>query len=161
MKKAAALMLILLTVLTVCACSGGSGKSKSESKQGKTDINKLTEVRDWLVSDIWNRGICDMSFYYRSGKSSTGQTMDAGFAIEELEKAYAKRPEYDALMSSLSDEFSDMKEYYAKIMGQVEILLREIKKRGAEKTGEGLDTGLYNQYFDAFDARYYELRMNN
>lgn len=120
----------------------------------ESDPNKATisAARDWLVSDIWNDGICDMSWYYQTGKSSTGETLDPEFTVQQLAKAMEKKADYDADMAALPSEYSEISELWAKVSGQVDILYQEIQTRGTEVTGNGLDTGLYNQYFDAFDS---------
>ncbi len=125
----------------------------------EADPNKTTisTVREWLVSDIWNSGICDMSWYYEYGTSSTGETLDPDFTLQQLAKAMEKKADYDAQMAALPDEYSEISELWVKVSEQVDILYKEIQARGTEVTGNGLDTGLYNQYFDAFDDAYFEL----
>ncbi|MBR4701867.1 MAG: hypothetical protein IKP19_09285 [Oscillospiraceae bacterium] len=156
MKKTITIALLLAMVLLLCACSDDSGMKAPEI----SDLEKISEVREWLVSDIWNDGICDLSHYYYNGKSATGKSMDPEFSIEQLKKAYAKKAKYDEMMNSVSDEYSDLKEYYTKIMGQVDVLYAEILSRGTTVTNKGLDTGLYSQYFDAFDDRYFEIKYD-
>ena len=139
---------------------GNDSDSGSASSAEKSDLDKISEVNNWLSGDIWNKGICDMSWYYTNGTNSVGETMDADFTIEQFKKAYAKRAEYDAIMNDVSDEYSDLKEYYSKIMGQVAILYSQIIAKGTNRDGNGLDTGLYNQYYEAFDDRFSELYYN-
>lgn len=121
------------------------------------DLETISEARDWLVGDIWNDGICDMSWYYEYGTSSTGETLDPDFTLQQLAKAMEKKTDYDSQMAALPDEYSEISELWAKVSEQVDILYKEIQARGTEVTGIGLDTGLYNQYFDAFDDAYFEL----
>lgn len=133
--------------------------SVSNKLYGEEDPNKalISEVRDWVVDDIWNNGICDMSWYYEYGTSSTGETLDPDFTLQQLAKAMEKKTDYDSQMAALPDEYSEISELWAKVSEQVDILYKEIQARGTEVTGIGLDTGLYNQYFDAFDDAYFEL----
>ena len=128
--------------------SGDSGGDPAE----QTPKENLSEIRNWLVGDIWNDGFCDLSWYYSTGKSSTGGTMDAGFAIQQLDKAMEKKENYDAYIGSLPDDFDDISSVWPKLSEQIDVLYSEVKSRGAEVTGTGLDTDLYNQYFDAFDG---------
>lgn len=114
--------------------------------------SKIQDIRNWLVSDIWNDGICDMSSYYYDGTSATGQTMDADFTVQQLAKAMELKPGYDAYMASLSGEHAEISSLWEKVSEQVDILYAEIVKRGTVSDGSELDTGLYNQYFDAFDT---------
>lgn len=122
-----------------------------------SDLEIISEARDWLVSDIWNNGICDMSWYYEYGTSSTGETLDPDFTLQQLAKAMEKKADYDSQMAALPDEYAEISELWVKVSEQVDILYKEIQARGTEVTGSGLDTGLYNQYFDAFDDAYFEL----
>ena len=133
--------------------------SVSNKLYGEEDPNKalISEVRDWVVDDIWNNGICDMSWYYEYGTSSTGETLDPDFTLQQLAKAMEKKTDYDSQMAALPDEYSEISELWAKVSEQVDILYKEIQARGTEVTGIGLDTGLYNQYFDAFDDAYFKL----
>lgn len=133
--------------------------SVSNKLYSEEDPNKalISEVRDWVVDDIWNNGICDMSWYYEYGTSSTGETLDPDFTLQQLAKAMEKKTDYDSQMAALPDEYSEISELWAKVSEQVDILYKEIQARGTEVTGIGLDTGLYNQYFDAFDDAYFEL----
>lgn len=122
----------------------------------KSDADKVQEVYSWIVGDLWNDGICPMSHYYEDGTGVLGETMDPAFTVSRLKKAYRKRGEYDAAMRSLPDTYADLKTYYGKVIEQVEALYRIIVAQGTRQTGERLDTGLYNQYFDAFRDEYYE-----
>lgn len=130
-------------------------ESLDESEDSEQAI--IDEARDWLVGDIWNDGICDMSHYYEDGKSATGATLDPDFTLKQLAKAMEKKADYDSQMAALSEEYSEISELWAKVSEQVDILYAEIQARGTEVTGSSLDTGLYNQYFDAFDDAYFEL----
>ena len=163
MKRIILVIFVLLMIVPVTACSekksatNESEKKTTANESKKTDLEKIYDVRHWIVSDLWNNGICDMSHYYYDGTNAVGETMDANFTIEQLKKAYSKKSEYDAIMSSVSDKYSDLKNYYVKVMGQVDILYAQIIEKGATVSNEGLDTGLYNQYFRAFDDEYFKL----
>ncbi|HBD86312.1 MAG TPA: hypothetical protein DC001_02665, partial [Clostridiales bacterium] len=123
----------------------------------QTPEEKLFEIRNWLVSDIWNDGFCDMSWYYSTGKRSIGQSMDAEFSLEQLEKAIEKKSEYDVYISDLPEKYSEIASVWSKLSEQVDVLYTEVQSRGTEVTGDELDTGLYNQYFNAFDDAYRQL----
>ena len=127
--------------------SVGSGLENDEDP----DRALISEVEDWVVGDIWNDGICDMNWYYEYGTSATGDTLDPEFTIKQLSKAMEKKADYDAKMAALGDEYAEISELWAKVSEQIGILYDEIQSRGAKSTGTGLDVGLYNQYFDAFE----------
>jgi len=121
----------------------------------KTEKAQITEIRNWVVSEIWNAGFCDLYHYLEDGKSSTGQTMDVNFTLQQLEKAMAKKAGYDAYMSTISN--SELSELWTKVSGQIDILYADVKTRDFSKSGQALDTGLYNQYFSAFDKMFFTL----
>ena len=133
--------------------------SAASTLSGEDDPNKelISEVRNWAVDDIWNDGICDMQWYYANGTSSTGETLDPAFTIKQLAKAMEKKADYDSKMSALPSEYSEISELWTKVSEQIDILYAGIQKQGTERNGAGIDTGLYNQYFDAFDDAVNEL----
>lgn len=118
----------------------------------------ISEVRNWAVDDIWNDGICDMQWYYANGTSSTGETLDPEFTIKQLAKAMEKKADYDSKMAALPSEYSEISELWTKVSEQIDVLYAEIQKQGTERNGDGIDTGLYNQYFGAFDDAVNELK---
>lgn len=134
--------------------------SAASTLSGEDDPNKelISEVRNWAVDDIWNDGICDMQWYYANGTSSTGETLDPEFTIKQLAKAMEKKADYDSKMTALPSEYSEISELWTKVSEQIDVLYAEIQKQGTERNGDGIDTGLYNQYFGAFDDAVNELK---
>ena len=135
-----------------------SYSDEMDSDTGSDDaVSQIGDARNWLVGDVWNDGICDMSHYYENGKNSLGQTMDPDFTLSQLGKTMSEKNEYNDMMNKLPDEYAEITDLWNKIMEQVDMLYAEIQSRGTEVTGSELDTGLYQQYFSAFDDMYYEL----
>lgn len=94
----------------------------------------------------------------RNGTSSTGETLDPEFTIKQLAKAMEKKADYDSKMAALPSEYSEISELWTKVSEQIDVLYAEIQKQGTERNGDGIDTGLYNQYFGAFDDAVNELK---
>lgn len=149
MKKLIFCILVVIMALGMVSCSkeGVTGESTQPAVNTET---KLLEIRNWVVSDIWNDGICDISHYYYDGKNSCGETMDIEFTISQLGKEMERKVEYDKFMSELPDEYHELSEIWLKLTEQIDILYADILKQGTDIGGE-LDTGLFQQYFDAFD----------
>ena len=149
MKKLIFCILVVIMALGMVSCSkeGVTGESTQPAVNTET---KLLEIRNWVVSDIWNDGICDISHYYYDGKNSCGETMDIEFTISQLSKEVERKVEYDKFMSELPDEYRELSEIWLKLTEQIDILYADILKQGTDIGGE-LDTGLFQQYFDAFD----------
>ncbi|MEA4895787.1 MAG: hypothetical protein VB064_11065 [Oscillospiraceae bacterium] len=136
--------------------SGAMNEAFSEDSTSgeEREKDKITEIRNWVVSDIWNVGFCDL-YHFEDGKSSTGQTMDPEFTMQQLNEAMEKKAAYDSYMSTISD--SNISALWAKVSEQIDILYEDVKSRDLTVTGQGLDTSLYQQYFNAFDKAYSEL----
>lgn len=148
MKKVLSFIVCLILTISLVGCSGFQ---KKESNETQSYIDSMYDVRGWLVSDIWNKGFCDLSFYYASGKSSTGESMDVEFTLKNLKRSYDKKSTYDEIINSLPSEYEDIKYTYSKISEQIDILYSDVMNRGAQVTGNPLETSLYNQYFETFD----------
>jgi len=117
------------------------------------DLSKLEDVDSWVSGDIWGEGFCDLASYIADGTSSTGQTMDAEFTMQQLTKAMADKPGYDSFIAGLTDEkYADVKSIYEKLSGQIDTVYGQFKgmtiKAGA---GNAPDTGLFEQYMSAFE----------
>lgn len=156
MKKLIFCILVVIMALGMVSCSKGDVADESASPTVDTK-SELLEIRNWVVSDIWNDGICDISHYYRDGKNSYGETIDIEFTISQLSKEMELKVEYDKFMSELPDEYRELSEIWVKLTEQIDILYADILRQGTAIGGE-LDTGLYQQYFDAFDEAFEEIR---
>jgi hypothetical protein len=184
MKKYLSVLFAATMLISLCGCS--SGKSKSESTKAETSsanetveattaketeisteattfkekIN-LTDVCNWVTSDIWNKGFCDISHYVEDGKSSTGETMDIEFTISNLKNAMDKKDDYNKFILSLDDSIAEqeqLKEAWKKMIEQVDMLYNQVintTPTAADKT-YSFDTGLFKQYYDTF----YKLSLN-
>ena len=155
MKKLIFCILVVIMALGMVSCSKEGVTDESTQPIVNTEA-KLREIRNWVVSDIWNDGICDISHYYYDGTNSYGQTMDIEFTISQLGKEMELKAEYDKFMSELPDEYRELSEIWLKLTEQIDILYADILRQGTAIGGE-LDTGLFQQYFDAFDEEFYEI----
>ncbi len=123
------------------------------SEKPQTEKKKLKKIKNFLTSDIWNAGFCDISHYIYDGKDSTGKTMDLDFTIKQLDKAMETKKEYDEYIKGLDDsKFLDIKSDWEKLSEQIDILygkLKDKKPLAGDYTYD-FDTGLYSQYSEAF-----------
>lgn len=118
----------------------------------------LSEIINWLVGDIWNAGMCDISHYFNDGKSSTEETIDVSFSISGLDEAMKRKQEYALCIKALPHTYKNVVDTWAKVSAQVDLLYGAIKASDLMPNGKGLDTGLYSQYFDAFDKAVSEMK---
>ena len=126
-------------------------------ESGNENVDLINEVRNWVVDDVWNNGICDLKWYYADGTGATGETLDPEFTLSQLAKAMEKKSDYDAKMSALPEEYGEISKLWAKLSAQIDALYDEIQTRGTARDSSELDVGLYNQYFDAFDDAVFNL----
>ena len=127
---------------------------------GDSPESKLQEIRNFVISDIWNKGFCDISHYLGDGKSSTGESLDIDFTLEQLADAMGTKAEYDAYINSLEGEkYEKAKHIWSKLSPEIDRLYNKIleKKPEANDRSYDFDTGLFNQYMDAFSNEVWEL----
>lgn len=139
------------------AVLGGLSNAIEEMRNGfsssDTPEDKLREIRNFITTDIWNDGFCDISFYVTTGKSSTGSPMDIDFTLERLADAMVKKAEYDTFINSLEGEkFTKIKQVWSKLSPEIDRLYAQVKEKKptAKDTSYNFDTGLFEQYRDAF-----------
>ncbi|WP_060861931.1 hypothetical protein [Paenibacillus riograndensis] len=112
----------------------------------------LREILSFVISDVWNDGFVDISSYISSGTSSTGETMDVDFTVEQLAKTMDKKKEYDSYIAGLGAEYDSLKKVWTKLSPEIDRLYGLIQKNPpkANDTTVNFDTGIFNQYMDAF-----------
>lgn len=119
-------------------------------------VEKINEIRNWFIGDIWNYGFCDIDAYIASGKDSTGATMDVDFAIKQLDKAMKNKTDYDLFMAGLDGEYAEIGSIWGEVSEQIDDVYAFIQN-GVTVGGERPDMGLLNQYSTAFDDLVLEL----
>jgi hypothetical protein len=120
---------------------------------GDSPESKLQEIRNFVISDIWNKGFCDISHYLGDGKSSTGESLDIDFTLEQLADAMGTKAEYDTFIDSLEGEkYAKIKQIWSKLSAEIDRLYNQVleKKPETNDSGYDFDTGRFNQYMDAF-----------
>lgn len=117
-----------------------------------TTKERLQVFRDWLVGDIWNDGLCDLSWYMTDGTDSCGDTMNVDYTVKKLEKAYKLTADYDKFINSLSD-YTDIKDTWQLAKEQIDTLcLYAISFDWSTAPIEGgnkmFDTSLFSTYMN-------------
>jgi uncharacterized protein YcfL len=156
MKK---LLCALLCLGLLVGCSSGTSNNtsnteeQSESVETSNDPKELIkEVNNWYVSDIWNDGLCDVSWYLSQGTSSTGEELDIEFTMRNLDKSMQKLDTYNDEMNALSDDWEDAKYTWSKMYGEIKRNYELIKGKElkANEEIEGFSTDKLTQYADKF-----------
>lgn len=101
--------------------------SEEEPSEEVTDIDILHEIDNWLISDIWNTGFCDINWYVTSGTDSLGSEMDVSNTISALENSMSKAIEYNEFILGLDDEtYSGIKEAWSPLYEELNSLYEYI-----------------------------------
>lgn len=139
-------------IITSSKLSDSPSSTSDESEISVED--KLFEIENWYTGDIWNNFV-DFDSYRLTGKDCTGSEIDIEFAYKNFKKSYAKKDEYDSYISSLSDEYADLKEAWEKMNEQIELIYADLEANGISEGGDRLSLSLLQQYADAFDDYIY------
>lgn len=132
----------------------------SSSNESFSDVDMLFEINNFIIGDIWNDGFCDISHFIEDGKNSLGETMDIDFTISQLDKAMVKLEAYNIEINAMSDPMTEeAKEIWAKLYPEIKTLYAKLKESTPQASDSSFDfdTGLFNQYSDAFWDAVYDL----
>jgi hypothetical protein len=126
--------------------------NEGNTSQDASTKDKLIEVQNYVVGDIWNDGFSDISSYLATGKSSTGETMDIDLTLQQLDSAMTKKANYDAYINGLDEKYAKVKQIWSKLSPEIDKLYGQIKEKKptANDSSYEFDTGLFSQYMDAF-----------
>lgn len=113
----------------------------------------LREIRNFVISDVWNEGFVDIHSYINSGTSSTGQSLDINFTVEQLAKTMNKKKEYDSYIAGLDAKYDSLKQVWTKLSSETDRLYNLVQQTPpkANDTTANFDTGIFNQYLEAFE----------
>lgn len=112
----------------------------------------LSEINNFIISDIWNDGISTVQWFLSTGKGPTGASVDIDFTKSQLTTAMTKKAEYDVYIAGLDSGFNNIKEVWGKLSPEIDSLYQQIQSGALT-----LDTGIFVQYMDAFSKLIYDL----
>ena len=112
----------------------------------------LSEINNYVISDIWNDGFSVVEWFLSTGKGPTGDSVDIEFTKSQLTLAMTKKAEYDLYIAGLDSSFNNIKDVLVKLSQETDSLYQQIQS-GATT----LDTGIFVQYRDAFSKLIYDL----
>lgn len=112
----------------------------------------LSEINNYVISDIWNDGFNVVGWFLSTGKGPTGGSVDIEFTKSQLTLAMTKKAEYDVYIAGLDSSFDNIKDVWGKLSAEIDLLYQQIQS-GATT----LDTGIFVQYRDAFSKLVYDL----
>lgn len=116
---------------------------------------KIIDVTNWLTSDIWNDGFCDLSWYVKTGKGSTGQDVDVDKIISNLNENMKLKDKYDKFIKSQSDD--DLIKAWEDTMAELEPLYKQICSEKPVNDGKYV---LNTDNFKEAYLKFYDLACN-
>lgn len=162
MKKIISLLFCLGITLGLVACSSSNDEPKEEKSSielSKEEIeSELSDICNWLIGDYWNDAMCDIVWYINNGTSSTGEEMDPEITLKRYKKAYSKSEKYNNFISSLNDDYTDIKDAWDKTYTQMKKLDEYVQKNGLNANADAeFNADLFTQSRDYFTDCVYEL----
>lgn len=157
--------IVLLSCVALLGCGGKENEpateaapvnvtvESTEKAEEKSVYEEMKEFQNWYVG-IWNNFV-DFDSYIASGKDCTGSDIDIEFAYERFKPEWELKEEYSDYVSSLSDDYSNLKDCWLRMDEQMNLIYEKIESNGIEEGGERLGLSLLDQYSEAF---YEEIR---
>lgn len=158
MKKLLTAAMVMALLLAGCGSSKDNNKGEGDKTQETANLSdkeiyaKLKEVSSWYTSELWNDGLCDISWYTKQGTSAMGQDLDIEMTLKRYNEALAKMEEYNIFVSSLTDpKYDDVKYSWDKLYNGIKESDKIVQANEiTAKSGLDLKTGVLSQYSDAF-----------
>lgn len=158
MKKLLTAAMVMALLLTGCGSSGDNNKGEGDKTQETANLSekeiysKLKEVSSWYTSDLWNEGLCDISWYTKQGTSAIGQELDIEMTLKRYNEALTKIEEYNTFITGLTDpKYDDVKYAWDKLYNGIKESDKIVQANEiTAKSGLDLKTGVLSQYSDAF-----------
>jgi len=166
------LAMTLVMALIVSACGGNEKTEEEKLAEAVQEVlkdaqlngealageeepsvkNQLTGIGNFVTSELWNDGFVNIGFYASRGTGATGETLDIAFTIERLGKAIEQKAEHDAYIQGLAAEYDGIKDVWSKLSSEADKLYQQLEATppAANDSSYAFDTGLFQQYSDAF-----------
>lgn len=108
-----------------------TANNKSDSKTDVSEesiLNTLYDIENWYIGEVWNNFV-DFDWYISDGTDCTGAEIDIDFAYDKFLKEWEKKSSYDKYISSLSDEYADLKNIWPKMSEQMDNVYSQLESR--------------------------------
>ena len=164
MKKA----LIFLSAAVLCFVLVGCGSSESKQDDSPKEMTK-EEIVDKLYSinndltELWNKVICEVSWYTSNGTSLVGEPLDIDFVVSHAKEYYDKVIKNKEFVDNLPDEYNNLIDAYDKAVDKATIIYNEIMKETPVANSIPTyknDISLFQQYQNYFYEKVTEMYFN-
>ena len=88
--------------------------------------NKIVSANDW-VTNMWNKCVDPIYWYTVQGTGIEGASINIDDVLKNCDTYYKEYKSHNEEINSLGDEDKEFKEYYNKIMEQIDIIYPKIK----------------------------------
>ena len=112
----AAIVIFIIIILLLKGCNALKNKGN----------NKIVEANDW-VTNVWNKCVDPIYWYTVEGTGVSGAAINIDSVLKDCDTYYNEYTKRKSEITSLSDEYKDFKDAYAKISEQIEIIYPKIK----------------------------------
>lgn len=166
MTKKIAIISALALMLASCGSTGEQDPKISSTKETTTTASEtvsisesvteeeitLRDVQNWATADIWNKGFCDIGYYVKTGKDSTGRDIDIEFSISNLKNAMAKKDIYNEFIHNNYADYEQLLISWDKMIEQTDILFEKVTTETPRPNDESYEfsNDLFHQYFMSF-----------
>ena len=147
----------------------GTVTIKCKAKNGKTYKCKVTvrynvkqecsDMSSWLT-DMWNDGFCDLSWYEYQGTDACGREMDVDYTLHKLKKHYKKYSHYNKFIKSLKgSKYDELKYIWERLSPKMQELYDFSMEYDWSKCPKKSKNCVYGDYLDQYEI--YETDMKN
>ena len=108
-------------------CFGLAACGKKEDPTPNPN-NRIYEISNWVVGDIWNKGFVLIRYYVETGKDANGVVINISSAMDYFERAISKREGYnDFILGLTDDKYAKIKENWRKLYDEMDSLYKIYK----------------------------------
>lgn len=114
-----------------CTVTATYGKKKLKCKVTVklTDKEMIYEASQWLCDEMWNKGLCDLGWYYKTKRDACGEKLDIEKTLRNFNKNYKKITKYNNGINSLKgSKYKTLKTKWNKIMIELERLHEQVNQ---------------------------------
>ncbi len=119
-KQIIYILIVIIVFIIILLLLKGCNSLRTRNK------NKVLETSEW-VTNMWNKCVDPIYWYTVDGTGTNGASINIDSVLKNCDTYYKEYKEKSNEITSLSDEYADVKEYYSKISEQIEIIYPKIK----------------------------------
>lgn len=118
-----------------------------------TTKSMLTEIDNFITTEIWYLGFREIAYYIKQGTNSNGQSLDIDKTLAQLGQAILKKAEYNTYISDLDDaNYAAVKGSWSALSSEIDVLYHYLitNKPAARDKTANLDISKFKEYQWAF-----------